>query len=338
MSDENLSAGKNTDSDNQTEAQSADKPSEQRGNNIPTSNGNKIVETGFFHFARNVIIAGVFATGIWVIGEQFHNQGYLEIGNAANFIACVVFFTVAPFEALKHWRKPLIIWPLFSLFLVVPLAFVFFGLKPKTELEPHPHFTFMVSIPQSDKVELTNDFLMVKEFRKFNKILGVLYVPADTAQSNLTLNIWVRNNSPAFAQDVEIEIFVPQAWLGVPDTGWSPVEPLSADAMLGLTETAPNVFETNRVQTWGYRAPVPLLAGNGFEAPPFHLNKIQMNTFLNGAIGIVARAKDSPADAVNFGLWVLPKSIFTSNDFHKPFVLTRGKLILSPESLKQLQN
>jgi len=51
MDDPNLSSGgADAESDHQSDAQSADKPSNNGGNNLPPPNGNNITEFGFFHF------------------------------------------------------------------------------------------------------------------------------------------------------------------------------------------------------------------------------------------------------------------------------------------------
>jgi hypothetical protein len=79
-----------------------------------------------------------------------------------------------------------------------------------------------------------------------------------------------------------------------------------------------------------------LLSGNGFIVSDIHLNNMKMGQMI-GSMCIMARAKNSPTDEVDFGLWGMPKSIFTTNDLHKPFIASLPLAGFSPDKLKELQ-
>jgi len=86
-----------------------------------------------------------------------------------------------------------------------------------------------------------------------------------------------------------------------------------------------------------------LLSKNGTELPAVKLSPFQVPLSLPQrpqAIIIEAGAKDWSDTALNFSLCFLPCSIFKTNDFHKPFVLSKTEfkmLQLSPEILDKLQ-
>ncbi|HTQ50531.1 MAG TPA: hypothetical protein VMJ12_07455, partial [Candidatus Acidoferrales bacterium] len=187
------------------------------------------------------IAGGIIFGGIAVAlaDAGFHFWGFV-VGFLA--VSCGLIVLAHLFEKLgvKLVKSGLV-----AVLILTGVLFFFLAFhKPIGEIKASPHFTFSLSTPQSDKVELTNDFLIVRDIT-FHKVLGVLYVPADTAQSSLTLNIWARNDSKAVAENVEIGIFVPQNWQCVPDAGWLRVEPMRPDSVGDAIETTPNTFLTN---------------------------------------------------------------------------------------------
>jgi hypothetical protein len=150
----------------------------------------------------------------------------------------------------------------------------------------------------------------------------------------LTLKISLQNDSPAFAENVEVELFVPQEWQCEPGRDWAKVETIGRS--FNQNRLASGIIETNSLQIWGAKVPFPLLSGNGVMTSDIHLHFMQMGN-MRGSMSIMARAKDSPTCAVNFGLWCMPKSVFASNDFRKPFVARVPITNFSPDKLKELQ-
>jgi hypothetical protein len=320
MDDPNLSSGgADAESDHQSDAQSADKPSNNGGNNLPPPNGNNITEFGFFHFIRNLIFAGVVATGIWLVGAQCHDNGYVKLGNAFNFIACIVFFAVLPFEAIKHWPRPTIVWPLFAIF-SFGVAFVFFGLK--SESKPYPHFKFFLCLGDAhdDAVELTNDFLFINITTNLEKTesLGILCLPAQAEPPNAVLSILINNDSHVDADDVVVSVGFSKNLACAPDAGWEVVESKSSYGFNGPSSEK----ITRKLQEWafgGARNNFGLLSGNGIWLPNIQIKQENLNEGW-GSFDIMARAKGSPAELLSM------KVIFCRNPpnlppIHKPFLI-----------------
>jgi len=99
---------------------------------VASPDAKSVSQPGFFLYVRDIVIAGILATGLWVLGEHLRDQGYVKAAHVVNFLACSAFFSVAPVEALKLWKRPVLVWSLF-LVLVLLTAFLFFALPPKTE-------------------------------------------------------------------------------------------------------------------------------------------------------------------------------------------------------------
>lgn len=208
--------------------------------------------------------------------------------------------------------------------------------------KPRPHFTFKLRVdgaPLIDRVELTNDFLAYTDFGKVQGVLGFLFVPIQMGQSNSEFEFFVKNNSEVAAENIEAAIFVPKTTQCIPDPAWSRVAP---DWIFSDTEKI-GAIETNEMESFGYRIPNGLLPKDGTELPPIKLSPLQLPLAIPQMPQVViieARAKDWSDTAVDFDLCFLPNSIFGTNDFHKPFVLSKKELKtiqLSPEILKELQ-
>jgi hypothetical protein len=208
--------------------------------------------------------------------------------------------------------------------------------------KPDPHFTFKLQMddaPLSDRVELNNSFLVYTDFGKVHGVLEFLFVPIQSGKSNAEFKFFVKNNSEIAAENIEVAIFVPKTAQCIPDPAWSKVAP---DWIFSDTEKI-GTIETNEMESFGYRVPNGLLPKDGTELPPIKLSPAQLPLAIPQmpqAVIVEARAKDWSNTAIDFDLCFLPYSIFKTNDFHKPFVLSKTELKtmqLSPEILKELQ-
>ncbi|MGA2030524.1 MAG: hypothetical protein ABSG87_10690, partial [Verrucomicrobiota bacterium] len=286
MSDDNLfPTGQDSCDDDCADTEATDKASNKSVDNLPPPNGNNVIESGFFHFARNLIFAGVVATGIWLVGAQLHDEGYVKAGNVVNFMACIVFFTVLPIEAIKHWPRPMIVWPLFAVFLF-GLAFIFFGLKPEPKSYPNFMFFLHTEGAPDDELWLTNSFVANHNFSGSFPLWGFLIIPRSSGQS-VTLNFALKNDS-SDADDVNVMIDLPTDWQPSLDSQWR--------------ESAGDAPSTNNplFRQWMYPSPtesLSLLSGNSVELPQISLNKTDNSTRVD-LVAIMVRAKGAPTTSV----------------------------------------
>jgi len=272
----------NTNSENKSENSSIQESGDTDGNNMPKYNENV---SGFWIVLKDVFIAGIFATGIWVLGDAFHDKGYESAADIADFSSCIIFLSVLPFELSKH--KPKFAWIIFLLFLafvVAPVYFVFFYLQAQPEPKPYPHFEFRF-LKQGGNVdealELTNDCLVTK----FGPVsIGYLF-----CATNFVLISDLQNLGPEMSENTRITIIIPKSF--------------SCDAPGYEYKDAGNfIMLTVR--------PPDLLSGDGwllpeirFRTPPVLDIDQQKNLFT-----ILTRAKDSPAEIVAFIMTFAPLS------------------------------
>lgn len=243
------------------------------------------------------------------------------------------------FKRLNVWNKFFVIT---SVLTVITFVAWLVSLLIPERSKPRPRFTFklrMDEAPLFNRVELTNDFLAYTDFGKVHKVLGYLFVPIQSGQSNAEFEFFVKNNSEIAAENIEVAIFVPKTAHCIPDPTWSKVAP---DWIFSDTEKI-GAVETNEMESFGYRIPNGLLPKDGAELPPIKLSPFQLPLAIPQmpqSVIIEARAKDWADTAMDFNLCFLPNSIYETNDFHKPYVLSKTELKmrqLSPEILKELQ-
>ena len=322
--------------DNQTDPDSAGKAGENPQNDVAPPNSNKVPKFGLLAYLGEIVLAGAVGTGIWVFGEHLTSHGHTTWGSILDFFAFCIYFATIPITAVKAWPRPLLIWPLFSFFCVV-MACLFYisSLNRPQPITPVPraHFEFSVIANGLKRIVLTNDFLIVHEFDKAHSVPGFLFVPMDPGDSNLALRVFVQNDSSAFAENVEITFMATTNMPCTLDNGWFG-EQMFDDAW--AASISGGVRQTNAIQSWKYIAPYSVLSGNGFEIPLVRLSSSQIGEW-NGAISLMARAKDSPTSEVFFGIWTMPKSLFSSNDFTIPFVAALPLTNFSEAELKELQ-
>jgi hypothetical protein len=70
-------------SHNNSEECSANKSCNHERHKMPKRTVKKF--PGYVVIVRDVMVAGIFATGIWVLGEQFQKLGYYGWANTCNF-------------------------------------------------------------------------------------------------------------------------------------------------------------------------------------------------------------------------------------------------------------
>jgi hypothetical protein len=92
-----------------------ERKNQQLNENFSPSNGNGASKSGFVNFVQSLVIAGVVGTGIWVFGEHLNNHGHEAWASVVNFFACVIFLSVLPLEAGRHWQRPRVVWGVFVL-------------------------------------------------------------------------------------------------------------------------------------------------------------------------------------------------------------------------------
>jgi hypothetical protein len=265
MADDNSTpVQKNPDGNDQSQSHS--------GENISAPDGDGTPERGLLHFLRNVIFAGVAATGIWVIGEHFHDLGYDMLGSSINFIASVVFFAVLPFEAARHWPRPCIVWSLFVLF-ISTLAFDFLGLHPRKALTPHFALSLQIGDSQDASVLLTNDFLSCGRIETAGDlpngrimfsghVFGCLVVPVHPGETNKTFRFTAENDSPVKVADLEMSVTFPKYW----ECKLDPIKWRTANMSLIVPRTWR--FEATNIQSWFAECSLPAFPGDQIMFPP----------------------------------------------------------------------
>ena len=279
------------------------------------------------------IIFGGIAVALAEAGFHFWSfvVGFLAVG-------CGLLVLAHLFEklGLKYVKDALVV----LLFLTAAL-FGFLALhKSPAESKPFQHFVFSLRNTDrpSEKVELTNDFLIETNFNHVHNVFGAMIVPLNSGQSNVTLRFGIE---PSFdADSVEAEISLPQSWEIVPDGAWVGVE---MDFLKCITVNASGVLETNPMQSLAYKLPQNLLSGNGTVLPDIQLrHATPLGPSSSGVMGLMARAKGSPTTAISFNLFTLPNSFFGINEFVKivgPETNLNGQrlLYISPAQFKEIK-
>jgi hypothetical protein len=192
---------------------------------------------------------------------------------------------------------------------------VFFELKSgQGDAKPYPHFSFsFFSTSRLDNlIELTNDSLQIIQFGTPVKVDWLLYMENRSDQSNIDLNLFIKNDSSIAAEDLEITVKLDKRFNGVPNTDWIPN--LTEDNR--VIEDPPGVFTTNKLESWTYFAQHSLLSRNGLLLPSIKIFQLSEHF---GTVGILARTKDSPSEMISFNLW------FPTN---MPFVIRKPFFIL----------
>jgi hypothetical protein len=315
-------------------------------------------DKGFLTVVRDGI--GLLVSGI--LATLFFSTAHIIPGFWCSFVGLATAFHI-PFQHYAN-KNPLKRWYCWICYGILLFAFfvwfsswsflVYKNSQPSAESKAHPYFSFSLRTTDqpSEKVKLTNDFLIETNFSvplHLHPVLGALIVPLELGQSNVTLTFFVKNESPsATAEDAIVTIRIPKKWEFVPDANWTATEndwgdpsDLYAEAINGS-----GVLETITLQKWTCNNIPVLLPGCGVILPSIQLHHVPSfwgSSWTEG-MTIMVRAKDSPTDALSFALFSSKNSIWETNDFHKPIVVpatkVNGKLVgfsLSPKQLKELQ-
>lgn len=269
---------------NHGDHKSTDEPNDNTGDELTTPNQHNTAQTRLFF--RDLIIAGVLGTGIWVVGEHLTSHGHTIYGGVVNFFASVIFFAALPLAALRHWHRPFIVWSAFGAFCII-LAIVFIEsartISPK--LRPsRPHLAFWLRSPnmrEDDKSWLTNDFLIITNIGIATDINGCLVIPVQSGESNLDLKFTVKNDSEVELRNLQIAISLPAEWQCATDSNkWHDAESF----------TKP-VSKTNDLQSWWIPFPFVVFPNDEVHLPPFRI--IHLVTNSPGFFAIRARTSSS---------------------------------------------
>jgi hypothetical protein len=181
-------------------------------------NGETTNPPSFFIILRDVLIAGVFATGIWVIAEKFQNLGYDQAANICDFSACLIFLCVLPYEIIKHNHESwLVTGCIFWAVVFTPLMYVFFGLVPRPVPVSYSHLKFGVETSETNSFWLTNDFLMNNSLPDEKSWIEKAVITNNSpyllltmmeSQTNLGLLPLFANGPEADAENVHITILI----------------------------------------------------------------------------------------------------------------------------------
>jgi hypothetical protein len=271
---------------------------------------------------------------------------YVTLWVWSDLIAChdikrLIFLLAAVFVAhgvlcyflskiFNSWRWALMVW--FALSITATWIAI-----PPSEPKPYPHFKFSlcVSSDPDNIVYLTNDFLRVSGFSDVKpnpvNLDGFVIFRQQPEQSNVVLRLFIASDT--LSEDTIVTIHLSQAWKCVPNSAWIKTVP----GNVGVIENSPGVFSTNVMRSWGYRLPAALLPGTGQGIAPIQISQLPNPD----SIQIMARDKNSPAEAVGFQLFFAPTS---SVVFRKPFVIQgedlghgRAKVSISREKLEELE-
>ncbi len=198
-----------------------------------------------------------------------------------------------------------------------------------------PNFVF--SLRKLDKPEmmlaLTNRFLsdVIWTYGITSKhvVRGLLIIPTESEQSDLTLRFGVDNkSSTAMAENPEFIITLPSKCDFMPEYGWTRVD-----------------SDRKEQQSWGCFLP-DLLPTAGINVPDIHLKNVGVlfKSHTPILINITVESKNSKPQGISFGLFVSSKTIWKTNDFLKPIVIEikpdtngSGNLPLTSKELKELQ-
>ena len=270
-------------------------------------------------------IAGFLVLVPWLYDDLWDSQ---EISKLCLLAASIAIAQGVLCSFLNNRIKALAVW----LISLVPIAsIVWINLLP--ELKPYPHLTFAIVKPGTHEIEtqLTNNFLLNTEFGHSNYTSGVLIFPT-VEKSNVVFNLYAKNNGPVFAEYAVIGVSIPIEFSCRPDPGW--VRCFSKTT-IGYTDSS-GVNKVNATDEWLFEVH-NLLPGNGIMLPALRFSNITAPP--NSSCGVLTRAKDSPAQELDFQLIFFPVS---TNSSVKPFVLKsnqingHGVTIIPPELSKEL--
>lgn len=281
--------------------------------------------------ALGTLVSGIFAS-------IFFSTDHIVYGLWCSFIGLAVAFDI-PFQYYaqkrpKHRRQ---VWISYW-FLLLAIAgwFVVWSYHishpAESNLKPVPRLTIVFSTADAptNRVELTNDFLVVTNFHH-SDICGDLIVPKGLDEPYVKFKFGIRNDSPVTAQTIEVSILLSKEWLCFPDDGWMPGDPVKLSGQLEM-------------QSWVCK-PEALLPGAGVELPDIRVASFpEFQTNIFTPMAIRARAEDSSVEWRVFSVLFWPPST-NYPTIARPFVVFEPKLpnglrhfSMSAETIKKYQH
>jgi hypothetical protein len=246
-----------------------------------TQNGIKHISPAKDSLIEILEIAGTLIFGI--IAFVCADAGFHILGIIFGYLAVVCGMGIVAHHLQKFGVKFVKTGLVVSVILLAAL-FVFLALhKSPPETKPYPHFSFSVLKQErtlEDAVELTNEFVVIPSGPvAINNLLCPITVP-----DNFVFRLNVQNMGPPMSENARITILFPKELSCYPSPEWDDDERGQFSA---LTFHPPN-----------------LLSGDSWELPDIRFR----HTPLSPADGnlrplicfILARAKDSPAELVEF--------------------------------------
>jgi len=232
-------------------------------------------------------IAGFVVLIPWIYNDLLDCHNFVKLLFLALSLAIaqgvVVSFLNSKPKALTLWFVSLI-----------PLACVVW-VNSRPEIKPYPHFALSLRLEDvpDDPVQLTNDFLVRKDWSptKGFKIFGVLMLPLQQGKTNFSFIIGVKNDSNITPENLVLALTLQKKLSCIPGQGWQKAQVESQGCVVA--------GKTNAEQSWIYSLG-EILAGNGGETPFFQISSIPINEELY--FSILLRAKDCPATQVSFNL------------------------------------
>lgn len=292
MADENsFQEGDHSKSDGDSENTSANESHGQEPDTIPPLDGNKIRDFGFFHLVRNLLVAGAFATGLWILADKLNDLGYLKLSNEVLFLACMCFVFVLPYEAAKIWSNAVVVWSLFIIFVVVPIVYIFFCLNPQATPQSHLELDLNTSHTPDSILSLTNECLMMKD----PNVLIVsgqgpyLCIPTPLNEK-VALRFSIRNASPN-------TVNLAEAFIGIENGA-----PLQLDADKWHRYINPVVLSASKTALTEYfwQSSKTLLPGDIDDLPPIWFSEDRTNGFVENPFIVSFKIRAQKVDS--FGL------------------------------------
>jgi hypothetical protein len=210
-----------------------------------------------------------------------------------------------------------------SVFVLIVLnvfLFVKFGLRSneKEKLEAIPHFKFRLgtSFAPSDKVELTNEFLLITNFATLFPSKALVVIPVPSGQSSVTFLIDAVNDSLAPAKNLRVFISLPREWnCSIPD-----LIPVGSQHYLVTNGT------TNWLNSWAYLPPPErtLLLGDNIGLT----NILVMLPAKQGTVGVMARATGTKDEVGSLTSGVAFQVAFFPFDTNGPIHLTGKPIVI----------
>jgi hypothetical protein len=240
-------------------------------------NANDVKPPGISGFLLELIALGIFGTGVWVFGEHLSAHGHTAIGSCVNYVACVMFFAIAPVTACRFWSYPSRVWSIFSVFCII-LAVVFVA-SSRSVNQQKPRLKLNLIVSEStdgtvERLEFTNDCFFLKPGPlPLSAIRGCLLIPLAPGSSNAALRFMLVNDTQTTSEAIEAIFGIATNLSFSADPHWVPF-------------SVPNT--TTRYLS--AKPPGALLPGDGQPLPDIRFINLTEGKF--GEVFVTIRGKD----------------------------------------------